>query len=721
MRDIFNYIKQLPSAYWGSYAYQGFFYASLIIILIFEKDKIKKHMYATYALILLLIVMNPITIQISKLFFGEGGVAAYYPRMFAMMPLICIIAYAFVLLVDKTTGFKKLCLVAIMSAMVVMGGNCIYTEAWMQKADNQAKIPDAVVEICSYVHSDEDIVKIAVPSDIVCYIRQWDASLLMPYGRNMNEWGKLLDEATPAAKKVLAEAANVDCDYIVTHRTDAWWSDFYALGYEPEYIMDDYMIYHVEGVEGYRYTYNDLMQVSCKTRVSSSGQPIATSSGYCSISYEYDLKGRKLREMYFDTEDEPYAVSGGYYGISYSYNRKNLVAKLTYLDKEGSPVQRAEGYAGICYSYNSDNKNIYEYYVDKEGNSVATIGGYYGIKRCYDDKGYVSSLTYVDDNGDAVIYGSYGVATIIYEYNDAGQNMYERYFDQNGIPIAKANGAYGTKMEYNPDGRVRQYTYVDEKGTSIIISNGYSSITYEYDEKGRNIDERYFDIDGSPIALSYGQYGMKREYNEDGLVSKLAYTDAEGNPMLASTGYAEISYEYNDLKQVIKENYFDIDGNPIAVSNGSYGVLKEYDEVGFISRCTYIDAEGKPMNVSSGYTILETDRNEKGQNIYERYFDEQGAPFKTATGYCGIKREYTDAGKVSKLTYVDASGDAVNITSGYATITYEYNDAGEEIDRHYYDKDGKELEVDSLARERISSGYKDDYWVLTNYKDASGN
>ena len=293
MQEFIDIIKNVLMTHWGSYAYQGMFYLSLIVIFVLERDKIKKHMFATYAFIVMLIIINPITIKILEVFLGEGGYAAYYQRIFSTIPLICIIAYGFVLLLNELDGLKKLILTLVMCFMVIIGGNNIYATDWMQKADNLSKIPLETIELCDYLASVEGDVTVAVPSSMVCDVRQQEATLYMPYGRkSIPEWGKLLDNDVPYVDEVMKNAGANGCNYIVSRNTEAWINAFYDFGSAPVYVSKSYLVYRVEGVDRCVLSYNDLRQVSETLFLDKNNELRYAQYGYASIGYEYDNKGR---------------------------------------------------------------------------------------------------------------------------------------------------------------------------------------------------------------------------------------------------------------------------------------------------------------------------------------------------------------------------------------------------------------------------------------------
>lgn len=495
MQETIEFLKNLYAICWESYAYQGWFYLAILMILILEKDKLIRNLYGGYSLIILLIISNPIMIKVASAFFGKDNFTAYYCRLFSMIPLICIIAYAYMLLICRLDGFRKIMGVFVVSIMIMLGGNNIYLQDWFEPAENLAKIPNEVVQLCTYLHSDEKIIKIAVPSELVCYIRQADAGLLMPYGRGTNGWGGLLDESPDYADEILHNAAQEGCDYIVSKRTDDWWNAFAAIGLQPEYITDNYYLYRVMNVEGKRYAYNQQRQVISITYVDSTQKPMDSSMGYSRIEYKYDFQGRVIDEKYYDKEGNAYTTKQGYEGIQYIRDGQGRVVKQIFVDECEQPIMTILGYANVEYFYDLSGHVIYERYSDTEDNMCTNNNGCYGIEYEYNEMNLVSREKYVNMERKAVL-TTMGYASVEYEYDNAGKNIYESYYDEEGIPIASKDGYYAVIREYDDNNNEIVQIYVDLEGKKVNNLLGYASLKYIRDENGNVTKIKYYDKNG---------------------------------------------------------------------------------------------------------------------------------------------------------------------------------------------------------------------------------
>lgn len=114
----------------------------------------------------------------------------------------------------------------IVTILIVLCGTFVYKSPYITKAENLYHIPETAVKICDFIapESEDDYVKVVVPEELVYFIRQYDARIYMPYGRDMvaSQWGyynkmhKIMEEAEVIDLKELIEVCRQEyCQYIV--------------------------------------------------------------------------------------------------------------------------------------------------------------------------------------------------------------------------------------------------------------------------------------------------------------------------------------------------------------------------------------------------------------------------------------------------------------------------------------------------------------------------
>lgn len=125
-----------------------------------------------------------------------------YWRSFWIIPITPVIAFAMAYFVYQVPSRKRIAAIAGMILVILLSGSLIYNRANYQKAANWYKLPMQTIEICQLIKQDtSDTARVAVPVSLVSYIRQYDASILMPYGRRTHgrhvDFSIQLDSATP--------------------------------------------------------------------------------------------------------------------------------------------------------------------------------------------------------------------------------------------------------------------------------------------------------------------------------------------------------------------------------------------------------------------------------------------------------------------------------------------------------------------------------------------
>lgn len=166
-------------------------------------------------------------------------------------------------------GHRRLGLV-VAGALIVGLGSLVYKSPYITKAENLYHIPDTVIEICDIISPKDSDVRVtaAMPSELIHFVRQYDASINMPFGREMLGWSyyNAVYEAMEVPEVVemekLLEAARAEyCQYIVLaaeRQTDKAPEES---GLTLLAEIDGYRIYadpvSVETVNGWQEYYNE--------------------------------------------------------------------------------------------------------------------------------------------------------------------------------------------------------------------------------------------------------------------------------------------------------------------------------------------------------------------------------------------------------------------------------------------------------------------------------
>lgn len=504
MMDLVSYFQQVNAVFWGENIYHWWFYFSIILILIIEKNRTIKIIFGWYSIAFLIGIFNPLTYRIITMF--TGGVWQYYARLFSMLLVPQTIGLGTVLLIEKITTIKtiksefdkrrrlfgrllKFHLAIGACILMIVGGTDVYKQDWMKPAQNVAKVPNEAIWICQNLHKDTGVT-IAVPGSLSPYIRQIDASFYMPYGRYLNALGNALSTENPDPWYVMEEGGKEGCDYIVVLSNEKNRVAFKQCGWEPEDEIGQYLVYAVKNVNRLKKYYDAKHHLIKVTSLNADGQPVPNSEGYSSVVYEYDNNGNKAKETYLDSTGNFYLRKGGYCSISRTYTRiSNRVETISYLDATDQPVC-INGCYLTKYYYNEQRRIVKEKYYDANGNGMIRKDNLYGEKT--------------------------------YKYDAVGRIIGERFFNENGEPVLSASGYAGYDQEYDERGNISAIYFMDFSGEGLKTNvYGYAIIRREWNDNKQMIKETHYDINGELVNDIYGVAIIERVYNDKGIFEEI--------------------------------------------------------------------------------------------------------------------------------------------------------------------------------------------------------
>lgn len=190
MTDIINITKDMYIRFQGSGDHFLLFWVSLLGLILWNKKNNQKInlFLVIYSSILMIIFICPITAKIIMEYCV--GYSVYW-RMLWLLPYVGIIAYTATNIVfDMNTKVKKATAFLGIFILIAAAGTNVYSLISIDPTAGAAKIPPKVGVLCEELqqysenHGISEI-KVVMPDDCTPYIRQYDASIQMPYGRNI--------------------------------------------------------------------------------------------------------------------------------------------------------------------------------------------------------------------------------------------------------------------------------------------------------------------------------------------------------------------------------------------------------------------------------------------------------------------------------------------------------------------------------------------------------
>ncbi|MBR6391476.1 MAG: hypothetical protein IKS16_09075 [Lachnospiraceae bacterium] len=182
IKDVFRVIWQ----YRGSGFLLVLYVIALIYLFITEKDKRNRFLVCYLPLTLLLIYLSPVYYRIYVL--GIDAVGTYYRNLW-MIPVAVTVVYAGCRAISAHRRAGAL----IVAAAIALCGRFTYTAVESVRAENAYHIPQYVCDLCDEMSQDIEGVEVyaCVPLEMLFYVRQYDSSICLLYGREAVEpvWG----------------------------------------------------------------------------------------------------------------------------------------------------------------------------------------------------------------------------------------------------------------------------------------------------------------------------------------------------------------------------------------------------------------------------------------------------------------------------------------------------------------------------------------------------
>ena len=209
------------------YAGTGFYHVLYLICLIWvlrdpRIDKKWKYLFTGYTILFLILYYFPVTAKIIAALIGEN----VYWRMFWILPVPVFAAFISAWFVDgeKLRGWKRLLSVAAVVIVLVVSGRNLYTNGGFVRAENSQKLMEETIMICEMLEEDRqegEIIRVSVPDEILCELRQYDADIYLPYGRWPHEYTEKQElrdamHAQPVQPtELVATLRKFECNYLV--------------------------------------------------------------------------------------------------------------------------------------------------------------------------------------------------------------------------------------------------------------------------------------------------------------------------------------------------------------------------------------------------------------------------------------------------------------------------------------------------------------------------
>ena len=223
---------------------------ALIYIWRNKEEKHHRKLFIGYTLLFFFVYFCPLTSFIITKAIGH----TVYWRMFWLLPLPCMLAYSFVKFWSRTEGkAKRAVSLLLFAAAVSLTGQVIYIEdSPYETRKNWEKLPEApeaIVRIINENREEGEWVLLLAPSDMVPWIRMYDAQIHQVYGRKGNVWEgggylkRAADKEVLDHKKLCRKAREIRCNFMVLKNSEIRTEKMAKYNFQLIGQVGDYVIF----------------------------------------------------------------------------------------------------------------------------------------------------------------------------------------------------------------------------------------------------------------------------------------------------------------------------------------------------------------------------------------------------------------------------------------------------------------------------------------------
>ena len=178
-----GFVKTCLKAYFGEVYLSGIFITCIFLFLIQKRHPLRFVSY--YVILLFATIFNPFLV---KWFIGPFHQDEVYYRFFWLLPINLIIAYLFTVFLFKIHGIIKqiLAYLIVISVVLFLGNPVVDFSTLSDIPDNLYKVSDDVLEVSELIHQNSDSAtpSVAIASDLLMTIRQYDPSIVLTLERD---------------------------------------------------------------------------------------------------------------------------------------------------------------------------------------------------------------------------------------------------------------------------------------------------------------------------------------------------------------------------------------------------------------------------------------------------------------------------------------------------------------------------------------------------------
>ncbi len=328
------------------------------------------------------------------------------------------------------------------------------------------------------------------------------------------------------------------------------------------------------------------------------GEPVYVGGAFRTTA-EYDERGNRTEEAYWDEFGKPTALQRGYIRVRMKYDPRDNLVEIKYYDEEGHLTRHPQGYARLEKHYDEWDRLTEESSWDEKGHPAPVVpDGYVRYTAKYDERGNRTEVSYFDAGGKLTRLKGQGYARVTSRYDERGNRVEQAYWDEHGRPADHADGNHRFTSKYDERGNCTERTFFDKAGNVTRLKDGtYARVTAGYDDRGYTVEQAYWDEHGQPASHNDTNHRFTAKYDERGNAVEQVYFGPDGRRQKIKSGHARWTARHDEHDNQLEKAYFDEDDHPIRGPEGYARRVGEYDDRGEPKSTSCFDVDGAPMRM----------------------------------------------------------------------------------------------------------------------------
>lgn len=260
MQEVMKMIIEDFAKYNGKSGLVVLFLLSLIYLWIVEKDKRIRTILVYLVTALCVVFVCPVYAMIAKKIDSE-----IYYRVLWTIPVGVLFCYSVMKLVSNLKKPVSKVVVFLLAVLViVINGDFVYTKTMHFKATNKYHMPEVVMHVSDALAMDQYTPHVAMPAELLPFVKQYSAEFYTAYGRNILEpqwsFSNALYDAMEAPQYdlelVAKRAREENCFYVLLNSSKPQIGSIEEQNYVYLDFIDGYYLYMDAQI------YNELQELN---------------------------------------------------------------------------------------------------------------------------------------------------------------------------------------------------------------------------------------------------------------------------------------------------------------------------------------------------------------------------------------------------------------------------------------------------------------------------